>query len=303
MHIGYQVSNILESVASNSTNIAESLYLCHNSTFDLYLSYCDIELNNYDTNNKKFLENNKRISTWPTNSLIKAYSSHIVNNALAYLKNSNGLNFHLNTIIFTHDTSLLSLKKEDAFLLCTNAFRTNDTLVYFNSIVSNYNCPKITTVKLEYAIPDEINDLKQDRTGIAIFCYNKTIGQDLVDGISPGASQLASLPSSLDELNKELNKYELFVELDPGSIINALTGIASGGVSIILDPNNSLMEYKNIPNLYIANSLPELHSIISKSPKRVSDTAIFDSRFKNFKAFHEKISSIIQASQRKAFVI
>jgi hypothetical protein len=303
MHIGYQLSNILESVAPQEENNVETLYLCHNSVFDLFLTYCDIDPSNYDANNKKFLDGNLRISSWPTNDLIKSYGIHIVNNPLAYLKNNNSIHFHLNTVVFSHDVSLLSIKKEDAFLLCTNAFKSNDVLVYFNSIISNYNCPKINRIKLDYSIPDSIKDLNQDRNGTAIFCYNKTIGPELINNIDPNASQLISLPNSLEELNTILNKYEVFIELDPGSIINALVGIASGGVSIILDPNNSLSEYKNIPNLYIVNSLPEVTKVLSEKPKYNPETTLFNSKFRNFEGFKEKISEIIKVSQRKAFVL
>lgn len=303
MHIGYQLSNILESAASYDKEKLDALYLCHNSIFDLYLSYCNIDLNNYDINNKKFLENNTLISTWPINQMVKPYGIHMVNNPLAYLKNNNSLHFHLNSVIFAHDVGLLSIKREDSYLLCTNAFRSNDVLVYFNSIMSNYNCPKIERIKLDYAIPDDIQDLKQNRDGAVIFCYNKTIGQELINSIAPDSEQLVTLPNSLSDLNKALNKYSIFIELDPASILNALTGIASGGVSVILDPNNSLAEYKNIPNLYIVDSIQELNNVVSQKPQYKPETTFFDSKFRNFDNFKEKIFRIIKTSQRKAFVL
>lgn len=300
MHVGYQLSNILESIVPHNT---EALYLCHNSIFDLFLSYCDIELNNYDINNKKFLDNNTRISSWSVDTLTKPYSIHIVNNPLTYLKNNNSIHFHLNTITFSHDIGLLSIKKEDAFLLCTNAFRPNDTLVYFNSIMSNYNCEKINRIKLEYAIPDEIQNLNQEKNGTAIFCYNKTVGPEFMANIGPDATQLVSLPNSLEELNNTLNKYSLFIELDPASIINCLTAVACGGIAVILDTNNILTEYRNIPNLYIINSLQELNQFILQKPIYRLETTIFDSRFRQFNSFKEKMSQIIKTSQRKAFVL
>ena len=303
MHIAYQLSNILESVATVQDTEIGALYLCHNSIFDIFLSYCNIDLNSYDPNNKKFLDGNKIISSWSTDSIIKPYSAHIVNSPLNYLKNNNSLHFHLNSVVFAHDVNLLSIKKEDAFLLCNNAFRPNDTMVYFNSIMSNYNCPKITSVKCSYSVPNELVDTEKEKNGSAIFCYNKTLGQDLLVNIGQGADQLFSLPNSIEELNEVLNKYELFIELDPGSIINCLAAIACGGVAIILDPNNVLLEYKNIPNLYIVNSLPELAETISQKPKRVSETTLFDSRFRNFDNFKETIIAIIKTSQRKAFVL
>jgi hypothetical protein len=303
MHVGYQLSNILESAASIHSSMIEAVCLCHNSLFDLYLSLCDIDLNNYDVNNKKFLENNKIISTWSHDNLIKSYNAHIVNNPLAYLKNNNSLHLHLNSVVFSHDIGLLSIKKEDAFLLCSNAFRTNDVLIYFNPIMANYNCPKIEKIKLDYSIPDDIKDLKQERQGVAIFCYNKNIGQDLINSISPNSDQLSVLPNSLEELNNELNKYELFVELDSGSIINALSAIASGGVAVILDPNNILSEYRKIPNLYVVNSLPELQALVSKRPERTQETTIFNSNFRDFDSFKKKIFNTIKESQRKAFIL
>lgn len=303
MHIGYQLSNILESIASQNQNHTDALYLCHNSLFDMYLALCDIELNSYDPNNKVFLNNNNLISTWSTRNIIKPHSVHIVNNPLTYLKNNNSIHFHLNSIVFTHDISLLTLKKEDAFLLCSNAFRPNDTMVYFNSMISNYNCPKITSLKLDYSIPDSITNSSQAKNGLAIFSYNKTVGEDLVNSICPNAEKITTLSNSIEELNTVLNKYELFIELDPSSIINILSAIACGGVGIVLDPNNSLIDYKNIPNLYIANSLPELKQIVDAKPAYQTDITLFSSRFRNFDNFKQTIREIIKAAQRKAFIL
>ena len=303
MHIGYQLSNILESVATHKNESRDALYLCHNSLFDLFLASCDINLNNYDTNNKKFLENNNLISTWSTNDLIKSYPVHIVNNPLTYLKNNNSIHFHLNSIIFAHDTNLLTLKKEDSFLLCTNGFKQNDTMVYFSSILSKYNCPKITSIKLDYSIPDSLTNLNTPKDGLGIFCYNKSVGLDLINSVDPTATILTSLPNSTEEINNILNKYERFVELDPASIINVLAAIACGCVGIILDPNNTLLDYKNISNLYIVNSLPELKELVDAKPKYKSETVLFDSRFRNFDSFKQTIIEIIKAAQRKAFIL
>jgi hypothetical protein len=169
--------------------------------------------------------------------------------------------------------------------------------------MSNYNCPKINRIKLDYSIPDSIKDLKSDRSGIALFCYNKSLGSDLVNSISSDADQIISLSNSVEELNDILNKYEIFIELDPGSIINALAAVAAGAVSIILDPNNILIEYKNIPNLYMVNSLPELSQLLSQKPRHNPETTVFNSKFRNFDGFKEKITDIIKTSQRKAFVL
>jgi len=111
------------------------------------------------------------------------------------------------------------------------------------------------------------------------------------------------LSNSVEELNDILNKYEIFIELDPGSIINALAAVAGGAVSIILDPNNILIEYKNIPNLYMVNSLPELSQLLSQKPRYNPETTVFNSKFRNFDGFKEKITDIIKTSQRKAFVL
>jgi len=303
MHIGYQLSNILENVAAHQNDNSNALYLCHNSLFDLFLASCNIGLDNYDPNNKKFLENHNLISTWSSNDLIKPYSIHIVNNPLTYLKNNNGIHFHLNAIVFAHDTNLLAVKKEDGFLLCTNAFRPNDTMVYFNPIMANYNCPKITRIKLDYSIPDAMIGSNEPKGGLAIFCYNKNIGLDLINNIDPAATSLTSLPNSIEEITNTLNKYETFIELDPGSIINVLAAIACGGVGIILDPNNVLLDYKNIPNLYIVNSLPELKQLVDAKPQYKPETTLFNARFRNFDSFKQTITEIVKTAQRKAFVL
>lgn len=303
MHIGFQIGNILESVAAENKSTIDGAYLCHNSVFDLFLSYCNISLDSYDPNNKKFLENNSIISTWNANDLIKQYSVHIVNNPLAYLKNNNSLFFHLNTILFAHDIGLLSIKKEDSFLLCNNAFRKHDTLIYFPSIMANYSCPKITKIKLEYSIPDAIHNTNKDKNGIAIFSYNKNVSPELLNNIDPNAAQLSSLPSSLEDLNTILNSYKILIEFDPASVINALSAVACGAISIVLDTNNLLTEYKNIPNLYIVNSIAELKNVLLENPSVSSETTLFDSRFRNFDQFTDKISKIIKESQRKAFVL
>lgn len=277
----------------------------HYSIFDLLLSCCDITLNTIDENTKNLVNvSNTKFTQWKQNQLFKSCSSYIINSPMGHIKNNNSLAFHLNTIMFAHDTNLLSLKKEDSFLLCANSIKDNDTLVYFNDNMKFYQCDKIEKIKLDYSIPNELTDNNQDKNGVAIFCYNKTIGQDLISSLElDNIVKITKLPDNIDSLNKELNQYKIFIEFDPFSIINALCAIACGGISIVMDPNKLLSQYSNINNLYIVHSIDELQNIMKTNLKFNTDQDKLETKYRNFTNFTETVMDILKNNQRKAFLL
>lgn len=302
MHINYQISNVLESNSySSDLNV---LYMPQYSIFDLLISFCDINLYTIDNQVKKFVQKtSKQFLQWNQNEFSKPCSVYAINNPIGHIKNNNGLAFHLNTVMFAHDTSLLALKKEDSFLLCMNSIRPNDKLVYFNDNIKYYSCDKIEKEKLEYSIPDELFYDNTEKDGVAVFCYNKTVEDGLMKDLGiDGFTKLSQLPDSLQELNKQLNQYKIFIEFDSSSIINSLCAVACGGISIIIDPNKTLSQYQNIANLYIVNSIDELKKTLAQD-LQYNRASVLDNKYRNFSNFKNKITSILDNTKRKAFLL
>jgi len=302
MYPGFSVSNILESVYS-SNNI---LYYPHYSLFDVAMSDLDLSLYCIDGNAKDFFDKNLSIIRLDENSLpYKSYSIFLTNNPLMSIKNNITSSMHLNSIMLCHDTKILGLKKEDLFLICNNTLRTNDCLYYFPNPVENFVCPKILSSKIQYSIPEQLSVINNplDRTEIAILSYNKHIENDYLKNLANIESvTVKTIPKDISSVNDILNKYKIVVELDPGSIINVLWAIACGCVGIIMDVNDSLLQYKNIPNLHIANSVQEMVHLLQQNPSYI-DQPIQSNLYVNHNEFKNQMLSIIQTYAKKAFVL
>lgn len=302
MYPGFCVSNILESVSSN-TNI---LYQPHYSLFDVAIMDLDLCFCSFDENAKNFFDKDSSLIRYNQESLYyKSYSVYITNNPLLSIKNNITTPMHLNTIMLCHDTKILGLKREDIFLICNSTIKSNDCLNYFPDQMSNFNCSKIVSNPMKYSIPNElqIDNNPNNRTDIAMMCYNKHMDKDYLKNIAGIDSiNLQKIPSSIKDVNVTLNKFKTVVELDPGSVINALWSIACGCVAIIMDVNDSLSQYRNIPNLYIANSMQELVQMLQQNPIYINNN-IPSNIVVDHKDFKENILSIIKTYSKKAFVL
>lgn len=302
MYIAQHISNIIENLVDNTNK--NVLYTPHYSIFDLYLTECGIGLNTYDNKSINFLDKNSKIHRLNMEDNIDAYSAHIVNNLLMHQKHNNSIFFHLNTIIFAHDINIFTLKKEDMFLLCENSIRQNDILIYFPEQIKMYNCSKLNMMPMTYSIPDNIKPIENtEKSNVGVFCYNKNISDDIISSLDGNITKISTLSNSIEELNTDLNKYKIIIEFDPGSIINALTAVASGAIAFIMDPNNTLSQYRDIPNLYIKNSISELHNALKKDISYIIDNNIFNSRFRNFISFKQQLLNILQENHKKAFIL
>lgn len=302
MYPGFCVSNTLESVISN-TNI---LYQPHYSLFDVAMTDLDLSLCSFDENAKNFFDKDSSLIRYNQESLYyKSYSVYITNNPLLSIKNSITTPMHLNTIMLCHDTKILGLKKEDVFLICNSTIKSNDCLQYFPNQMSSFNCSKIISNQLKYSIPSQlqIDNNPNNRTDIAMMCYNKHMDNDYLKNIANIDSiNLQKIPSCIKDVNSTLNNIRTIVELDPGSIINALWSIACGCIAIIMDVNDSLNQYKNIPNLYIANSMQELVQLLQQNITYM-DSSIPSNIYISHNDFKENILSIIQTYSKKAFIL
>lgn len=302
MYPGFCISNILESVSDN-TNI---LYQPHYSLFDVAMTDLDLCLYSFDENAKTFFDKNSSLIRYNEESLYhKSYSVYITNNPLLSIKNNITTPMHLNNVMLCHDIKMLGLKREDIFLICSNTIKPNDAIYYFPDQMSSFSCPKITSDKIKYSIPEElqIDNNPKDRTDIGMMCYNKHMDNDYLKNIAGvDSTNLQKIPSCIKDVNTTLNKFKITVELDPGSIINALWSVACGCIAIIMDVNESLSQYKNIPNLYIANSMQELVQLLQQDMIRV-DNSIPSSIYVSHDNFKENILSIIQTYSKKAFVL
>lgn len=302
MYPGFCISNILESV-NNNTNI---LYQPHYSLFDVAMTSIDLCFCSFDSNAKNFFDKNSSLVRYDEQSLYnKSYSLYITNNPLLSIKNNITTPMHLNTIMLCHDTKILDLKKEDIFLICNNTIKSNDALYYFCDQMNSFNCSKIMSAKTKYSIPEElqINNNPNDRTQIAMMCYNKHMDNDYLKNIAGIDSiNLQNIPSCIQDVNSTLNNIKVVVELDSGSIINALWSIACGCVAVIMDVNDSLVQYRNIPNLYIANSMQELAQILQQKLNYM-DHKIPHDTYISHNDFKQNILSIIKTYSKKAFVL
>lgn len=302
MYPGFCISNVLESVNSN-TNI---LYQPHYSLFDVAMTDLGLDLCSFDENAQNFFNKDSSLIRYNQESLYyKSYSVYITNNPLLSIKNNITTPMHLNTIMLCHDIKILGLKREDIFLICNNTIKSNDCLHYFPDQMSSFNCSKIVSNHMKYSIPNElqIDNNPNNRTDIGMMCYNKHMDKDYLKNIAGIDSiNLQKIPSSIKDVNVILNKFKTVVELDPGSVINALWSIACGCVAIIMDVNDSLSQYRNIPNLYIANSMQELVQLLQQNPIYINNN-IPSNIMVDHNDFKENILSIIKTYSKKAFVL
>lgn len=300
MHNGFQISNIIENVCEHNTK--SILYSPHLSVFDLFLNECDLNL--YSQENASFKQKDESFITyWPSMGIyVKSYSAFVTNQPMSHVKQNPATSFHLNSIIFAHDINMLSMKKEDMYLICINSFRPNDHLIFFPNQMSGFGCNKIQRTQLTYAIPDELNIQKSDRNKIGTFCYNKNLGQDILSIIGDNVEVIKLLPTNLEKLNNELNHYKLVIEFDPFSIINLLAAIACGVVGVLVDPTGMCSQYSDVPNLYVANSVQDLQNILQNPPTFNENTPL-PAKYRDFTNFKTTINNIFADNQRKAFVL
>lgn len=300
MHNGFQISNIIEQVYSDTDKCV--LYTPHVSIFDLVLHKCGLNLYAFENPNIQ-KQTGSFITYMPEQDMfIRSYSSFVTNQPLAHAKQSPATAFHLNSIIFAHDTNLISMKKEDMYLVCMNSFRPNDTLFFFPNQMGGFGCNRIVRSPLTYAIPDELQIKNNSRTKIGTFCYNKTLGEDLLSIIGNEIEVINVMPNNFETLNDQLNEFKLMIEFDPNSMINLLCAIASGAVGVIIDPNGLTSQYSDVPNLYTVKSIQDLQDLL-KNPPVFNADALLPSKYRDFSQFQKMISYVFAMNQRKAFVL
>lgn len=300
MHHGFQISNIIEHTCPN---IEKSiLYSPHMSAFDLLLSSCDLAMYAYENPSLK-IGKESFITYWPNQNVYsKSYSAFVSNQPLAHAKQNPASAFHLNSIIFAHDMNLITMKKEDMYLVCMNAFRPNDYLLFFPDQMNAFGCNRINRTQIRYSIPDELQIVNQNKTKTGTFCYNKNLGEDIIGLLGEGVEIIDVLPESIDKLNQQLNDFKLLIEFDPYSMVNLLCGIACGSVGVIVDPNGACNQYNDVPNLYHARSVQDLQDIL-RNPPEYDTTKLLPDKYRNFAQFKTLIDNIFADNQRKAFVI
>lgn len=300
MHHGFQISNIIEQICSDNTQSV--LYTPHVSIFDLMLSKCGLNLYAFENPNIAS-QTGSFITYLPQEKIFtRSYSSFVTNQPLAHAKQNPATQFHLNSIIFAHDTSLISMKKEDMYLVCMNSFRSNDALFFFQNQMAGFGCNRIARSQLTYSVPDELNIKNNDRNKIGTFCYNKTLGEDLLSVVGDKVEILDRIPNNFETLNDQLNEFKVIIEFDPNSIINLLCAIASGAVGIVIDPNGLCSQYSDVPNFYAVKSIQELQDMLNNPPV-FNANALLPSKYRDFSRFQKMINYIFATNQRKAFVL
>ncbi len=266
-----------------------------------------IGLHTLDSNALSFFEPESNIQYCSADLLeLKSYSLFVTNNPLLHIKNNVATSMHLNTVVFCHDTSLLSMKKEDLFLVCKNIFRPNDQICYLNDNMKHLSCNRTDKTKIRYCVPKEleITETPSSRTSIGMISFNKQLDPDYLNNlIGIKATNLVKIPSNIADAKKLFNNYKTAVELDPSSIMNVLWAIACGCIGIIMDPNNTLASYRNIPNLYIANSIDELKALLTKNIMFNNEPIHNDNIQNNYSDFQTEIMSILKDCERKAFIL
>lgn len=299
MYTGYQVNNILESL--NPFQETKAVYSPHYSVFDILLCETDMSLWTIASDNNSKILKDTEISVVDQQYMYsQPYSLFISNHPIRYINENYAYNLHVNSIVFVHDYDSYNIKAEEKILACTKGFRFSDTLISFNSSIRDgLRCNKQNFYQIEYSIPDEFIDANSEREEIAVFCYNKSLSEELVKAIHKDTQVISKLPVSLSKINEEYNRYKVVVEVDPNSLINVLSAIACGSIGIINDPNNFLEGYKDIPNLYITKSVGEIQQLLST--KLTKKDAPLPNKYRNFNKFKEYINSIIHNNRKKAF--
>lgn len=303
MYPGFPLSNILE---SSSRIVRNVLYQPHYSVYDLCMLDMDLCFHSIDQNVGVFFDPKSGLVLNNNNTLsLKSYSVFVTNNAMLSLKHNIATGMHLNSLFICHDENIIHLKKEDGFLLCQNAIRPNDAMCsYLSSVKQNFQCTKIPNTLVRYCIPSDLtHNGTTDRTSIALLCYNKQLPNNYLSqivGNNTLIENLNKIPVNINNAKETFNKYKAVVELDPGSIINVLWAIKCGCVGIIVDNNNSLKQYANIPNLYIVQSIQQLSGVINNVPEYENKEWPKD-MFIDLSSFKDNMLSVFQQISQKVF--
>jgi len=312
MHIGFQVSNIIESsLQQENYNVS---YKTHGSLFDVVLSECSF-LNLFCKEaEKNRYKDNERIYNFLNSSDagLKSYSVSANNSIHEHSLQNMSVEYHINTIIFNHGSILKSIKKEDLFLITNNLIKENDLIIFFNNN-NKTKTEEMLTYKqrnieyLEYSIPAcFFIDNTIEKTKIGIFKNESAPIEHIVEQIDKDIVLIDPTYGNADKINSRLNEYEICIELDASNIVNCLVAIATGAISIILDPNRILEQYRNIKNLIRLSSIEEIRMIMGKLKSKAilyQEDNNFNSTYRDFDRFQNTIKSIMLDNNRKAFIL
>ena len=298
MHLSFVTSNILHQVLDEEINI---VYNPVSNIFDKIL---------FATGNNFFVFGDYN----PHSENCVSYSNEYIDlrNYDLYLHTgiatSNTstipLTLHANMVIFEHNFRDANLKKEDLAIL--NQRTQKYKKIFFNEQHQNsWGLTNSTTIN--YGIPEIFKsdiDYKERKNILINSKKNPQAADQLKDHLESQGLICGLLDDrqSLDQMNVQLNNYQILINLDDDHLLNLIA--AQCGCYVQRVSNNP----EDIPNNFKYNDIPSLvqdvPNIITKEDNNLDSINKYIDEKHNFNLFKIKISDIIESSaKREAFIL
>lgn len=246
----------------------------------------------YDNCLKNFTDPAINFVTFP-NTIAKEHLIFI-NDPLIFTTQHIEKKYHLGCVLFFHDQSLLSLKKEDMYLL--NEKITQYKRYTFSPLISNVIS---NTELISYGFKKINNEsqLMNRSKSIVIIGEHRNIDQIIFKEIKQlytDTDFLVVNPNNIQiDINQLLSQYKVCINMS--SSYNTLLGAANGCITL------SQQQEQHIPHHYVVNNIKDIDNALKHTfglynpSQHLSNYHSIISNY-DYDTFHTKIKNIIDTT-------
>tara|TARA_S200002703_G_scaffold20667_5_gene17038 strand:- start:22572 stop:23468 length:897 start_codon:yes stop_codon:yes gene_type:complete len=298
MHLSFITSNVLHQVLEEETNIVynpignifDKILFSIGENFFVFGDYAS-QSDNCISYSNEYID-------------LRNYDLYIHSDIPTVTNNNLGMTLHANTIVFEHKPRPNNLKKEDIAII--NQRTSKIKKIFFNEIYQN-TWGLVNSTNISYGIPEvfKCDILYDDRKDVLILGNNNLQAANQLKTHLESKQLNCSIYNdqelNLQQINKKINNYKIFINLDDDYLLNLIA--AQCGCSVLKMSNYPV----DIPNNFKYTEIAKLVNDIPKFLEQKNDLTSIQQYIEenhNFNLFKIKISDIIQSSaKREAFIL